>query len=482
MDNIKDKTIKGFMWRLGQNFGTQGINFVIQIVLARLLLPEIYGVIALTAIFSALATVFIQGAFSSGIIQRKTINQVELSSIFYLSLMISLGFVGILFLISPMVSRFYHEPILIDVLRVQSINVFLGSLFTVHQSLLIRNMDYKKGFIIGILGTITQGTIGITLALSGFGIWALVLSSNANMLITFFVTILLVRWRPSWVFSFKAITGIFSYGSRIFIISLMNAIYTNLIFLFIGRIYDPQTLGYYSKGYGFPLLIMTNVDGAINTVLFSSLSKTQDDPEESLKVLRNSMKMSIFFSAPAMFGLAAVAQPMVILLMTEKWLPAVPFIQLVAMGCLLWPLSARMQAINAIGRSDIALKLNILLRVIGVIFLIIFSRFNIYILALSSILSELIIAIILSFFVKNMIGYSLNDQLKDVLPSIFIAGIMGVAVWSFTLIGLSPIVTLILQMSSGLALYALLAWIFKLESIEHIVQYVQTYIKNGRSS
>jgi len=474
--NLKKATISGFMWRLSQNFGTQFINFGIQIILARILLPETYGIIALTAIFSAVANVLIQGAFSSSIVQRKHVTELELSSVFYLSIGLSLVFFSIMFLISPTVALFYSEPLLKNVLRIQAVNIVIGSLYTVHQSLMMRHMQYKKGFYSGLLGTIAQGAIGITLAISGYGVWALVFSTIANNVITCFIVILLVKWRPKLQFSLASVKGLFSYGSKIFIINFMNAIYTNLLSLFIGKIYDSRQLGFYNKGYSFPLLIMVNVDGAINTVLFSSLSKMQDDPEGGLNILRRSMKMSMFLSAPAMLGLVAVAEPLISLLLTDKWLPSVPFLRIIALGCLIWPLSARMQAINAIGRSDVALKLNIALRIIGVVLIIIFSNFNIYVLVLSTIIGEFIIAFILSFVIDKMIGYKVKDQLMDILPSLALSSFMALIVWSITLLGFSTFYTLSIQVVSGGIIYLLFAFLFKMESLKYLIQTAKLYL------
>lgn len=474
--NIKHETITGFIWRLSQNFGTQIINFGIQIVLARILLPETYGIIALTAIFSAIAVVLIQGAFSASIIQRKTITQLELSSVFYLGIILSLLFFGIMYAISPFVASFYSEPLLKLVLRIQAVNIVIGSLYSVHQALMFKKMEYKKGFISGLLGTIVQGVIGITLALNGYGVWALVYSSIANNVITCITVILLVKWKPNIAFSLNSVRELFSYGSKIFIVNLMNAIYTNLLSLFIGRLYNSETLGYYNRGYSFPVLIMVNVDGAINTVLFSSLSKMQDDPESGLKVLRRSMKMSMFLSAPLMLGLVAVAEPLIELLLTDKWLPSVPFLRIIALGCLIWPLSARMQAINAIGRSDVALKLNIALRIIGVVLIIIFSRFNIYALVLSTIVGEFIIAVVLSFVIEKMVGYKIKDQLSDILPSLLLSLFMASIVWLVTWINLPVFLVLSIQLMIGVIIYLVLAWIFKMDSFSYLIETLKSFL------
>ncbi len=474
----KNKTILGFIWRFLHNFGVQAISLFIQIIIARILLPEAYGIIALTSIFTSVGMVFIHGAFSASIIQKKQISQLELSSIFYLGIVVSIFIIGIIAFISPMVAAFYEEPILVNVLRIQSLTILIGSTYTIHQSLMFRNMEYKKGFIAGIIGISFQGVIGIYLAVQGFGVWSLVYSMLANQVITALTIILLVRWKPSKAFSISHLIDLFSYSSRIFIINLMNAIYTNVIFLFIGKLYDSRTLGYYHKGYGFPTLIMNNFDGAMNNVLFSSLSRIQDQNEESLNVLRRSMKISMYISAPAMLGLFVIAEPLVLFLLTDKWLPSVPFLQIVALGCLIWPLSARIQAINAIGRSDVSLRINILLRVIGVALIVIFSRYNIYLLVLSTIIGEVIIAFVTSFVVKNMLGYTLKKQVLDIFPNVLIASIMAALIWPILLLGYSPFLTLTIQMSLGFLIYIFLSWLFKIESFIYLIDQMKTYFKD----
>lgn len=471
----KHKTKSGFIWRLLHNFGSQIISLVIQIIMARLLLPEFYGIIALTSIFTAIGTVLIQGAFFPSIIQKKEITQVELSSIYYMGIMIACGVVGLVFLGSPLMARFYDQPSLNAILRVQSLNILIGSLFSVHQALMFRNLDYKKGFFAGIMAISVQGIVGIGLAIFGFEVWALVFSQLSHTISLGISILMIIKWKASKSFSISSLNQMFGYSSHLFLVSLMNAFYVNLTSLFIGKIYSSEMLGYYQRGYTFPTLIMNNFDGAMNHVLFTSLSKIQDRVQERLMLLRRSMKISLFISAPMMLGLVVVAKPLVLVLLTAKWLPAVPFLQLTALGCLVWPLSARMQAINAIGRSDITLKVNILLRVIGILLIIIFSQINLYILVLSTIISELIIAFVTTFIVRKVIGYSSLDQMKDIFPSISLAFVMALLIYPISFLSLPPALILILQLISGGLIYLILSLIFKSDSLLYLLDQLKNY-------
>lgn len=477
IENHIQQTKSSFIWRLLHNFGSQIISLTVQIVMARLLLPESYGIIALTAIFTSIGLVLIQGAFFPSIIQKKEINQVELSSIYYMGIIIALGVVCLIFIGSPMMAHFYDEPILTNILRVQSLNILIGSLFSVHQALLFRQMNYKKSFFAGIIAIVIQGLVGIGLAFFGFEVWSLIFSQLVHTVVLGVMVSYFIQWKASKTFSMTSIKSMFRYSSRLFLVSLMNAFYINLTSLFIGKIYDAKTLGYYQRGYSFPTLIMNNFDGAMNHVLFASLSKIQDQVNERLSLLRRSMKISLFISAPMMLGLVVIAEPLVLVLLTDKWLPAVPFLQLTALGCLIWPLSARIQAINAIGRSDVTLKLNILLRVIGVLFIIVFSKMNLYLLVISTIMSEVLIAFFTTFIVRNMIGYRLIDQVKDIMPTMLLAVIMAALIYPLSKMSLPAILILLIQVFSGCIIYIGLSFIFKLDTIHYLMGELRSLLK-----
>ena len=281
-ESIKGKAIFGFIWRFLQNAGTQIISFIISIVLARVLMPEDYGLVAMITVFTNIAMVFINTGFSSAIIQRKNLTDEESSTVFYFSIGMGLVMYSILYFSAPYIAAFYSQPRLIPMLRVESLVVVIGSLYSVPQALINRKMQFKKSFIVSLSGVIVQGAVGITLAYNGFGPWALIYATIANYAVNAFIMWVVVRWIPKLVFSVKAFSGMFLFSFKMLLSALFDTVFNNIRSIIIGWQYTSTDLAYYNRGYQFPSLLMTQIDSAITTVLFSSLSKFQDDWEKGI--------------------------------------------------------------------------------------------------------------------------------------------------------------------------------------------------------
>lgn len=466
---LKKNYIDGLIWKFLENFGVQFVNFVIQIVLARILLPEDYGVIAKTSVFILIANIIIQTGFSSAIIQKKEVSLIEYSSVFYSGIASSLIIYIILFVTSPFIANFYNEPVLTSILRVQSIAVIIASFSSVQNAILIKNLQFKKSFIYRLIAIFFQGVVGIILAIYGYGVWALVYATLVNTIIMTVSMWFVVKWKPQLIFSFKKIKKLFSFSSKILIINLINQIYNNIKTLIIGKEFDSETLGYYYKGNQFPTLIMTNTDGAMNAVIFPVLSKCQNDKAKLLSVLRRSLKTSCFIIFPMMLGLIAIAKPLTVLLLTEKWLPIVPFIQLTCLICMTWPFSINNQAYNAMGRSDISLKLNFIGKAIGIIFMIFTLKYGVYYFVIGFYISSLISLLIGCITIKSVLDYKLLYQLKDIITSLLLSIIMAVIVYLAGMITNVIILKLILQVSIGIIFYIGIAWLFKFEAFNYLL-------------
>ncbi len=478
MASLKEKSITGFLWRFMQNAGSQVINFVVSIVLARILAPEDYGLIAMITVFTNIAMVFINVGFSSTIIQKKELSEMDINTVFYTGLMTATIIYVILFLGAPFIADFYHEEKLSALLRVESLMVLFGGLYSVHHALIIRRLEFKKSFVISFIGVITHGIVGIVLALLGFGPWALVLSTIANFFVCCILNWIVVKWRPGLMFSKESAKYIFSFSGKVLGSELLNSVFNNIRSLIIGRQYSSQDLAYYNRGYQFPTLVMNQVDGATTTVLFSALSKYQSDWENrGLSALRRAMKTSLYICAPLLFGLSAVAEPMIAIILTEKWLPCVEYVRLVSMMCLFWPLSAQRHALNSLGRSDISLKLNMLTKIITIIVLFATYKISVSAMILGSIGVSLISYVISSFFYRKYLLYKISDQLKDIMPPIILAAIMFVAAYSISFIGLSYIATLILQVIVGVAVYILGSLIFRIDSFFYVLDILKGFLK-----
>jgi teichuronic acid exporter len=368
--SVKEATIWGFIWRFLQNSTGQLVSFVVSIILARILMPDDYGLIAMIMVFISIAMVFINTGFSSALIQRKDLKPEEIDTVFYSGVITSVVLYWILFYTAPWIATFYGEERLVLLLRVESIIVIIGALYSVQQALIIREMKFWKSFIVNITGAVVYGVVGITYALRGYGPWALVYGAIANYLTCAVIMWIVVKWVPRLRFSIKAFRSMFLFSAKILASNLLDALFNNLRSLIIGKQYSSVDLAYYSKGYQFPTLIMTQVDGAITTVLFSALSKYQDDWETGLRVLRRAMKTSMYVCAPLMAGLYAISEPMILLLLTDKWAGSIEYVRLTTIICVMWPLSARRHALNALGKSGISLILNIIGKALVLIFIL----------------------------------------------------------------------------------------------------------------
>lgn len=366
MQNTKSKVLSSLLWKFMERGGTQGIQFIVQIVLARILLPNDYGIISLIAIFITIANVFVQSGFNTALIQKKDANETDFSSVFYLSLFVAALLYVTLFSTAPFIANFYDTPQLVAVLRVLSITLFFGAFNSIQNAVISKKMQFKKLFFSSLGSMILSGMIGIVLAYAGFGVWALVAQQLINQFSIIVILWFTIKWRPKLIFSFERIKELFSYGWKLLVSSLIDTLDKNLRSLIVGKIYSPSMLGFYNRGDQFPQLIVSNINGSIQSVMLPALSSEQNNKQRVKEMVRRSIITSSFLVLPMMIGLAVIGEPLVKILLTDKWLPCVPFLQVFCLSYALWPIhTANLQAINALGRSDIFLKLEIIKKIIG---------------------------------------------------------------------------------------------------------------------
>lgn len=476
-ESLGKRAVSGFIWRLLQNAGTQIVGFVVSIILARLLMPSDYGLIAIISIFINIANVFIQTGFSSAVIQQQKLDEKDKNTMFFSSAVLGIILYVILYAAAPFIAAYYNEPLLTDMFRVQSITVLIGSFSSVHQALITREMKFKKSFVAGLTAMAAQSITGITLALLGYGAWALVYSNLANVAVNGVIVSLICRWMPKWEFSFRSLKSMLGFSVKMLGAALINTIFLNIRSLIIGKQYSSEDLAYYTKGNQFPQLIMLQVDGSMTTVLFSALSKTQSDWEQGLRALRRAMKTSLYVCAPLMAGMFAVAESMVLLLLTEKWLFATRYVQVGCIICLFWPLSAQMHALNARGKSGVVLTLNIVSRIISVVLLLLTFKHSVWLMVLSEAIASAIFLPISMVVYRKHLEYSIRDQLSDILPPILLSAVMAAVVFSVQLLGLPILITLVLQVIVGLIVYIAGSIIFKFESFHYILNMIKPIIK-----
>lgn len=467
---------KGLLWKLMERFGVQGVQFVLQIVLARILDPSHYGALSLMVIFITLANVFIQNGFNTALVQNKDVDEEDYSSVFWVTLGIAGIMYGSIYLGAPLIASAYKMPELIWPLRVLALMLFPGAVNSVQLAKVRRKMDFKKVFYSNIGGILVSGVVGIALAYAGAGLWALVVQTMLNMFVACAVMLVSVKWRPRLVCNMKRVGVLFSFGWKLLVSGLLDTLYQDLRSLVIGIKYDSSTLGYYNRGKQFPQFLINAINGAVQSVMLPAMAAEQEDKVRVKNMMRKSVTLCAYIMFPLMAGLAGVAEPMVRLLLTEKWLPCVPYLQLYCISLAFYPVhSCNLQAINAMGRSDLFLKLEIIKKSYGIIALVIAVLcFDSPIaIAMTGVFTTMISCFVNASPNKKLIGYSYFEQMKDLLPSLALSLAMCGAVLAVQLIGLGDALTLVLQVLVGVGVYVGLSAVLKLEAFCFLLDFLK---------
>lgn len=451
---------KAFLWKLMERFGVQGIQFILQIVLARLLSPEHYGVLSLMVIFTSLANIFIQTGFNTALIQNKDVTEEDFSSVFWVTLGIAALLYGVIFAAAPMIATFYQMPDIVQPLRVLAIMLFPGAMNSVQLAKISRELDFKKVFFSNVGGILVAGIAGVIIAYMGGGVWALVAQTLLNVVAACIVMFFTVKWRPRLVCNWKRVRTLFRFGWKLLVSSLMDTLYTDLSSLVIGRKYDSGTLGYYNRGKQFPQFIITAVNSTVQSVMLPAMASEQDNKAKVKEMMRTSMTMSAYVIFPMMAGLAAVSSPLVKLLLTDKWLPCVPYMQVYCFSLAFYPVhSCNLQAVNAMGRSDLFLKLEIIKKSYGIVTLAIavFCFDSPLAIAATGLITTWISWLVNAFPNKKLIGYSYKEQIFDIFPILFMAlGMCAVVLlvgrWC-QIARMMTIIIMIVQIVAGVLVY-----------------------------
>lgn len=473
MDNGK-KVLNGFAWRFLERSAAQGVAFVISIVLARLLEPKVYGTIAMVTVFTTLLQVFVDSGLGNSLIQKKDADDLDFCSVFYFNIALCLGLYLLMFVLAPHIASFYKMPELTSLVRVLSLTIIISGVKNIQQAYVSRHMLFKKFFFSTLGGTIGAAVVGIWMAYNGYGVWALIVQNIFNQCVDTAILWITVGWRPKKLFSWQRLKGLFSYGWKILTAAFIDTAYRDLRSLIIGRMYSSEDLAFYNKGQQFPKLIITNINSSIDSVLLPSLSNEQDDVVRLKAMTRKSIQISTYIIVPMMVGLAMCAEPLISIVLTDKWLPCVPYLQIFCFSFAFYPIhTANLNAIKALGRSDLYLKIEIIKKVIGLILVISTMWISVKAMAYSLIVSAIISQIINSWPNKRLLGYSYFEQIKDILPQISIAVLMGIIVYLVGMIDVSNVCKLVLQVCVGIFSYILLSHVFKIESYEYVCNLIR---------
>lgn len=477
--NLKRKTLSGFIWRFAERCGAQMVQLIVSIVLARILMPEDYGTITLMTVFISILNIFVSCGFSSALVQKKDADDLDFSSVFYMQMILCVVLYGVLFFSAPWIARFYKVTEMTPMIRVLGLTLIIAGIKNVQTAYVSRTMQFKKFFFSTLGGTIGAAFVGIEMALIGFGAWALIAQSLFNNLVDTIILWCTVKWRPKKLFSFKCVRDLFGYSWKLLMSSLLDTLYANLRSLIIGKIYSTSDLAYYDKGRSWPNLIVENVNTSIDSVLLPTMASVQDDVFRVKSMTRRAIKTSTYVMAPLLMGLAACSVPLTRLILTEKWLPSVPFLIIFCITFMFYPVhTANLNAIKAMGRSDLFLILEIIKKIIGLIALLITAPISVMAMGYSLLFTSVASQIINSWPNKKLLNYGYLEQLKDILPGILLAAFMGICVYPIQKIGFNDAITLIIQVIMGGVIYIWGSKIFKLESFGYIWELVKPYIMN----
>lgn len=465
------------IWRFAERIGAQLVGFVVSVVLARLLDPTAYGTVALITVFTTILQVFVDSGLGNSLIQKKNADNIDFSTVFFTNIVFCCILYFLLFISSPMIALFYGNAELTSYIRVLGLTVVISGIKNVQQAYVSRHMLFRKFFFSTLGGTITAGVIGVFMALYGFGVWALVAQQVINLAIDTTILWFTVRWRPNLVFSFVRLRNLFSFGWKLLVSGLLDTVYNNVRQLLIGKIYSSADLAQYNRGSQFPQLIVQNVNTSIDSVLLPAMSREQDDKKRVKSMTRRSIRISTYIMAPLMMGLAFTGNSVVGLVLTDKWLPSVFFMRIFCIIFMFYPIhTANLNAIKAMGRSDLFLKLEIMKKIVGVIALLSTMFISVEAMAYSLLFASITSQIINSAPNKNLLGYGYVEQLKDILPSIILAIVMGCIIYPVQLLNFSFFVTLLIQIPLGIMIYLVGSIVFKIDSFQYLFGMVKQFL------
>lgn len=466
------------IWRFMERCGAQLVSVVVSFVLARMLDPSVYGLVAKVTIITSIMLVFVDSGMANSLIQKKDPDDLDFSSVFFFNVAFCLVLYVGLFFAAPLIAGYNGQPELTAIVRVLGLTVVVAGVKNVQQAYVSKTMQFKRFFFATLGGTAVSAAVGIAMAYKGFGVWALVAQQLSNVTINTCVLWLTVGWRPKAMFSLERLRTLLGYGWKLLASGLLDTVYNKLREIFIAVFYTDTDLAFYNRGNALPNLIVENINSSIDSVLLPVLSAEQDHAEQVREMTRRAIKVSSYIIMPLMMGLAVCAEPFVRFFLTEKWLPCVPYLRIFCFTYSFYPLhTANLNAIKAMGRSDLFLILEIVKKAVGITALLLTMRLGVYPMALSLLATSVLSQIINAWPNSRLLNYSYLRQLADLLPTILLAAAMGACVYPVSLLGLSDIVTLVIQVPLGVLVYVLGSKLLRIDSFEYLMSIVKKLVR-----
>ncbi len=484
ISNVRNQVFSGLFWTYAERICAQGVSFIISLVLARLLSPDHYGTVAIVNIFITIFNVFVTSGLGAALVQKKSSDELDFSTACHAGFFFSLLVYGVLFVSSPLIASFFDQPELTPLLRVLGIRIPIASFNTVQHAYVSKHMIFKKFFYSTLFGTLVSAVVGIVMAYNGCGTWSLIGQYLTNTVIDSVVLFIVLPWRPHLQFSFKRLKEMASYGWKILVSDLIQAVYNDLRSLAIGKKYTAADLAYYNRGQQFTSIIVTNVDASITKVLFPAMAKVQDNREIVKNMTRKSIRLGTYILSPLLVGLFAVAKPLILLILTDKWLETVPYLQILCVANLFQPIhQTNIQAIKAIGRSDIILKIEMIKKFHSIVILLIsiLCFDDPFAVAVGFAISTFISIIVNCAPNKKLLNYSVLEQMKDILPNLLLSVAMGIGVGLIGLIQMNILLKLIIQVLFGMVFYISLSALFQVSSYQYLLNILRSFAARRKS-
>lgn len=470
MSTLKDKTVKGVIWSSIDRFTSQGISFVFSLLIARMLMPSDYGVIAMLGIFMAVSGCFIDSGFSTALIRKIDRTEVDFSTVFYFNNVAAVLFYGLLWLASPYIAAFYELPLLEDVTKVVGLNLIVGALGGIQGAKLSIAIDFKTRAKISVITNLFTGIVGLFLAYQGYGVWALVFQTLSSNILRTILLWCYVKWSPQWVFSWKSFREMFLFGSKMLASGLLDTMYNNIYTIVIGKCFHSSALGVYSRADGLAQFPSSNITGVLQNVTFPVLSSIQNDEERLSVGYKKLLRLSAFVIFPLMVGLAAVADPFIRLVLTDKWEGTIYYLQIICFSMMWYPIHAiNLSLLIAKGRSDYFLKLEVIKKIQGVIVLCVTVPLGLVVMCYGRIVGALISLLWNTYYTKKIIGYGYVQQMKDLMHILIHALLMGTITSYVVSIASTLWLKLILGVLIGMVYYLLGAYLMKFEEMKELI-------------
>lgn len=473
-DSLKNKTVKGIVWSSVERFSVQGIQFLVMIVMARLLTPKDYGLVGMVAIFIAVAQSLVDSGFSQALIRKQNRTETDNSTVFYFNIVVGILLYLVLFAIAPWVADFYNSPELTALMRVICLSVVFNSFVVVQRALLTVNIDFKTQAKASLTAAVVSGVIGIGMAYSGFSYWSIVAQQLVNLGLNTLLLWIFTRWRPRWIYSWGSFRELFTFGSKLMVSGLLDVVYRNMYLLVIGKVFTASSLGYYTRANQFAEFPSSNLTGIMQRVTYPVLCQIQDDDERLAQIYRRFLRLSAFLIFPLLVGLSAVAEPFVLLLLKEQWLFAATLLQIICFAMMWYPIHAiNLNLLQVKGRSDLFLRLEIIKKAIAVLILCVTIPMGLIAMCVGQILSSLIALIINTNYTGKLIQVGFLRQMRDLLPTLLLSLSMWGVVYGITSCLSGIILQLIVGIVAGMVYYIALSALFHFPELKELYSIIR---------